>query len=259
MTTLSLRTGATEGTVDLEGGRLASLKVHGHELLVTEGTKPSRYGSFPMTPWCGRLAHGRLTFGGTTHELPLTSPPHANHGRGYLQTWTEVGPGVIRTDLGPPWPFGGHVIQRFELGETSLTTTLEVHADAEPMPAMAGWHPWFRRQLDVGEPARLTFAATSIYETDEHQIPTGRLLPAPAPPWDECFVDVTEGPAITWPGALRLAFGSTFDHWVVFTQPDHALCVEPQSGPPNQVNRDPLLARPGEPLVGKMTWTWSPA
>ena len=67
-------------TIELDGGRLASLAVHGHELLVGRAEKATRWGSFPMIPWCGRLPFGRLSFGGHDYEFPLNSPPHANHG-----------------------------------------------------------------------------------------------------------------------------------------------------------------------------------
>ena len=137
--------------------------------------------------------------------------------------------------------------------------TLEVHAAGRAMPAMVGWHPWYRRVLAGGAEAELEFEARSRYLVDERQIPTGELAPPPPSPWDECFVGRTRGPVIRWPGALELEIDSDLDHWVVFTKPDHALCVEPQSGPPNEVNTAPRLARPGAPVTGTMTLRWSPA
>jgi len=56
---------------------------------------------------------------------------------------------------------------------------------------------------------------------------------------------------------MTLRVSSTLDHWVVSTEPDHALCVEPQSGPPNQVNTEPTIVEPGNPLVGTMPLAWS--
>ena len=64
-------------TIDAEdGGRVSSLVVNDMELLVTEGAKPTRWGSFPMAPWAGRLGFARLYFDGRTHEFPVTSAPH---------------------------------------------------------------------------------------------------------------------------------------------------------------------------------------
>lgn len=244
--------------VDLDGGRLASFVVHGHELLVAPTERPTRWGMFPMIPWCGRLPFGLLAFGGHDYDFPLNSPPHANHGRTLLQPWVATGePGAIRTDLVAPWPFGGHAVQRFVLGTDHLTVTAEVHAGDERMPVMAGWHPWFRRRLGAGAPAELAFTARATYAVDAEGIPTGRLVGVPRPPWDACFVGVTEGPTITWAGALALTLTSSFDHWVVFTEPDQALCVEPQSGPPNEFHLAPQIIGPGEALVGSMTMRWS--
>lgn len=254
---MQLTSARAQARIDLQGGRLASLAVDGLELLVTEGDKASRWGSFPMAPWCGRLENGVLRFDGAAHRFEPTSPPHANHGLGYLCAWTETGPGEIRCDLDAPWPFGGHLVQRFTLEDDALSVTLQVHADGLPMPAMVGWHPWFRRTLARGAGAELEFEAESVYEVDERQIPTGVLGPPPVLPWDECFVGLVRGPAIHWPGALRLEIESDLDHWVVFTRPEHALCVEPQSGPPNEVNSAPRLALPGRPVVGTMVLRWS--
>jgi len=254
---MELTSAVATATIEEQGGRLASLVVDGLELLLTEGPKPTRWGSFPMIPWCGRLPHGHLDFAGRAYAFPPTSPPHANHGRTHLQMWEPIGDASLRTELGDPWPFGGHAIQRFELTDTSFTVTAEVHAGDQPMPAMAGWHPWFRRQLDRGDTARVEFEAASIYAVDDDQIPTGDLVPVPPPPWDACFVGLARDPIIEWPGALRLTISSDFDHWVIFTEPEHALCVEPQSGPPNEFHIEPQVLQPGEALIGSMTLAWT--
>ena len=253
---MELSSATAVANIDLDGGRLASLVIDGLEIMVTEGAKPTRWGAFPMIPWCGRLAHGKLDFRGSQYEFPLTSPPHANHGRTHLQQWEELGGGAIRTDLVDPWPLGGHAIQRYELTDDALTVTAEVHADESAMPVMVGWHPWFRRVLDRGETAELAFEAESVYAVDDDQVPTGELVDVPPGPWDHCFVGLAEDPVITWPGALQLTVSTTFDHWVIFTEPEHALCVEPQSGPPNQSNLAPRVVDPGAALIGSMTLGW---
>ncbi|HNI34126.1 MAG TPA: hypothetical protein PLV93_01940 [Microthrixaceae bacterium] len=263
---MHMRSGSATADVALQGGRLSSLVVGDLELLVTSGEKPTRWGSFPMVPWCGRLRDARLTFDGRCYEFPPTSPPHANHGFGHLQLWSEVESGersvTIRTELGgagtpgEAWPFGGHVEQRFELFDDRLVVAVEVHAGETPMPAMAGWHPWFRRELRRGAPAELSRIGGSVYAVGDDGIPTGDLVPVPAGPWDACFVDIGSDPVVRWPGALELTVSSTFDHWVIYTMPDHALCVEPESGAPNEPNRSPRVIVPGEPLVGSMTLAW---
>jgi len=154
------------------------------------------------------------------------------------------------------WPFGGSVTQRFEVTNESFTVHMSVTAGEHAMPAQMGWHPWYRRELTRGGPLEVEFAAGQVYETNDEQIPTGELIPVPVGPWDETFVDVTQTPILRWGDALTVALSSNFDHWVVFTQPDHAVAIEPQSGAPNDLNRAPHILAPGESLLGWMTLTW---
>jgi galactose mutarotase-like enzyme len=91
---------------------------------------------------------------------------------------------------------------------------------------------------------------------DAEGMPTGeRRTPTPGP-WDDAFTGVAEDPTITWPGRLRLTISSSCSWWVVYTEPQHALCVEPQSGPPDALNTGADLVRPGEPLTHTMRWAW---
>ena len=253
---LTLHSARASAAIDLDGGRLASLIIDGHEIMVTEGDRPTRWGSFPMIPWCGRLDHGRFTFDDVEYQMPITSAPHANHGRAHLQMWELDGTATIRTALAVPWPFGGFATQEFVLTDTALTIAVTVGNNERSMPAMAGWHPWFRRQLTTGGPAKLHFDADAIYETNTDDIPTGGLADIPPKPWNACFVGVSNGPLIEWPGALTIALSSSFEDWVIFTEPDQALCVEPQSGLPNEFNIEPFVVSPGEPLHGSMTISW---
>jgi aldose 1-epimerase len=55
---------------------------------------------------------------------------------------------------------------------------------------------------------------------------------------------------------VELTIESDCPDWVVFTVPDDALCVEPQTAPPDAFNRDPGIVVPGTPLVAEMTWRW---
>lgn len=259
--------------IDLDGGRLASLVVDGLSLLVGPDDRATRWGSFPMIPWCGRLPQGRLDFDGERHDFPITSAPHANHGLLHTTDWRLSGQSssdpdttetaepltdvTIEADLPALWPWGGRATQRFELAPNSLTVTAEVHAGEQAMPAMIGWHPWFRRRLERGGSAKLDAMPESAYAMDTDMIPTGELIPTPRQPWNDCFVDLVLPPVIEWPNALTLSIESSFDHWVLYTAPEHALCVEPQSGPPNQLNSDPQIIEPDESMSGWMRFEWS--
>jgi len=235
-----------------DGGRISSLQIAGRELLVSDPDEnPMLWGSFPMVPWAGRVRQGRFTFDERTYQLPLGLPPHAIHGTTYTRPWGLDTDGSLLVDLGPDWPFGGHAVQRFALEPGRLTCTLEVHAGSNAMPAQLGWHPWFHRPVQLG------FAAGAMYELDEEQIPTGRLVDVPERPWDDCFTQVLSPPTLTWPGGPTLTISSTCDHWVVFDKLDRGVCVEPQSGPPDGFTLAPHIVEPGRPLVGTMTFTWA--
>jgi galactose mutarotase-like enzyme len=236
---------------------MSSLVVQGHELLVTSGYGPIMWGSYPFAPFAGRIREGRFRFDGRDVSLPINLAPHAIHGTVFQRPWQADGPDALRNDLGPDWPYRGAVTQRFSVHAGGLAVTLRLEAQ-DRMPATIGWHPWFVRRL-AGSDAEveLRFDAERMYERGPDGMPNGRLVEPTAPPWDDCFVDVRSAPRLTWPDRLALELRSTADHWVVFTELDHALCVEPQTGPPDDVHLGPrTILEPGDALEIGMTWTW---
>ncbi len=257
--TVRLSAPGCSATVDLvAGGRLASLVVGGHELLRTTGTSPFGWGSFPMVPYAGRVRDATLAFAGQRYSLPVGDPPHAMHGTVTDRRWQRVGEDAIATDLGPGWPFRGQVIQHFELATDHLRCRMELHAE-EPMPASIGWHPWFLRRLKgtpAGSDLELDLDAGAMYRRDAAGIATTELIRPPAGPWDDCFTDLRRPPTLRWPGVLGLTIESDCPAWVVFTFPTDALCVEPQTAPPDALNTDPTVVHPGRPLVAEMTFRW---
>ena len=240
------------------GGRLASVLVAGRELLVTDRERgPMYWGAFPMAPWAGRVRHGRFSFAGREHQLPLGMPPHAIHGVAYDRPWRVVDAATIAIDLDGRWPFQGSVTQRFALDEDGLEVAMTLEAE-EPMPATIGWHPWFRRVLEPGDvPVTLDFAADEMLVRDAEGMPSGRRVPPPAGPWDDAFTGIRHDPVLVWPGHLRLELSSSCAWWVVYTEPEDAICVEPQSGPPDALNGDADVVRPGSPLTHAMRWHWT--
>ncbi|MEU3874745.1 MULTISPECIES: aldose 1-epimerase [Streptomyces] len=245
-------------TVDPTNGcRLSSLRVHGAELL----RQGERYGAFPMVPWCGRTAHGRFRNGGEVHQMPLNSGPHAIHGTARDNPWrtarADETSAVFTYDLADPWPYPGRVTQMVELGEDSLTLTMGVETYGDSFPAQAGWHPWFLRNLGIGKDAEIAFSAAWQEERGEDHLPTGRRIEPRPGPWDDCFgmpdgVEVT----LTWPGALELTVTSRGEWVVIYDEQAEAVCVEPQSGPPNGLNTHPRLVTPIDPLEISTTWSW---
>ncbi|MCF3172949.1 aldose 1-epimerase [Streptomyces sioyaensis] len=255
------------------GCRIAGLRVGGTELL----RQGDHYGCFPMVPWCGRLDHGQFRSGvalgagahggGELHQMPLNAAPHAIHGTGRNLRWrtarssaTEAVFTYELTDPAAPWPYPGRVTQLVELAEDggSLTLTLGIETIDDSFPAQAGWHPWFLRNLgEGGEDVRLDFAPEWQEERGEDHLPTGRRIPPAPGPWDDCFgmprgVEAT----LTWPGRLQLKISSRAEWVVVYDEQEAAVCVEPQSGPPNGLNTMPRLVTPIDPLEISMTWSW---
>ncbi|MEV0090151.1 aldose 1-epimerase [Streptomyces sp. NPDC050738] len=252
-----LAAGDVELTVNPENGcRIGSLRIGGTELL-RQGEK---YGCFPMVPWCGRIEHGQFRNGGERHQMPLNSPPHAIHGTGRNTAWStariEKAAAAFTYDLADPWPYTGKVTQTFELTEDSVTIAMGVETYDDSFPAQAGWHPWFNRSLG-GEDVTISFDAEWQEERGEDHLPTGRRIEPLPGPWDDCFgmpygVDVT----LTWPQQLELNVKSRAEWVVVYDEQAEAVCVEPQSGPPNGLNTHPRLVTPIDPLEIATTWSW---
>ncbi|GAA3373591.1 aldose 1-epimerase [Streptomyces sannanensis] len=165
---------------------------------------------------------------------------------------------VFTHDLADPWPYTGRVTQIFELEPDRLTIRLGIETYDDSFPAQAGWHPWFLRNLGAGgEDVRLDFAPTWQEERGADHLPTGRRIQPGPGPWDDCFgmedgVDVT----LTWPGQLELKVTAGTEWVVIYDEQPEAVCVEPQSGPPNGINTLPRLVTPIDPLELATTWSW---
>jgi aldose 1-epimerase len=240
------------------GGRVASLRVGGVELL----RQGERFGCFPMVPWCGRIRDGRFRNGGSLQQMPLNAPPNAIHGTARDGAWRVArrtdAEAVLTYDLVEPWPYPARVTQVVGLTPDALTLTMSVETYDSSFPAQIGWHPWFNRNLGGdGEDVRIDFAPAWQEERGDDHLPTGkRIEPLPGP-WDDCFgmpggVDVT----LTWPGRLELKVASREEWVVVYDEQAEAVCVEPQTGPPDGLNTAPRLVTPIEPLEATTTWTW---
>lgn len=261
--TETLEAGDASVTIDHEhGGRLSSLSIAGHEVLVGSGPSvtPMSWGCFPMVPWAGRIRNGRFVDDGRTVSLPLDLPPHAIHGTTYTAAWRPTGAGRLETSLDAPWPWSGTATQEVALSADRLALTLSVtNADdsADAMPISAGWHPWFRRDVG-GSAVRIDLPAERMWRRDRDGIPDGTLVDPPPGPWDDCFTALVGPVGLHWPGVLRLYVESDCEHVVVYDEQEAAVCVEPQSAPPDAHNsgEDLVLIEPGETWSITSTWFW---
>lgn len=275
---IELRAGSTVVVVDDElGGRVAQVLVGDRELLVerpADAGASIAWGCYPMVPWAGRVRAGRFRFGGAEHQLTLNHIDHrrsgtahgaihgAIHGVGWARPWSIVDRRPTSVDLAIElgargieqggWPFGGTARQRITVVDRHVRFDASVTAGDAAMPAEIGWHPWFRK------PRHLDWTPGPMYERGADGLPTGRLVPASEPPWDDCFV--SPGPVVLHDvGGGRVTVESDCDHWVVYDEPAHATCVEPQSGPPDAFNLRPRTLAPHETLARWMTMSWSPS
>lgn len=256
-----LADGPVQLTVDPGlGGRIASVRVDGLEVLVTAGASPLEQGWYPMAPFAGRLRAGRFTFDGSEHHVPLTAWPNAIHGTVHAVPWVveeqDQTSCTLVADLGSTWPFQGQVRHRIQLDHLDVRLSLEITSDGPPFPASCGWHPWFRRVLDTGSPVEVHLDARAMWERGDDTLPTGRLV-APKPgPWDDCFTELTAPAGLRWPGALVLEVVTSCEHIVVFDERPEGVCIEPQTGPPDALNLQPTVVAPGAPLGAEATFSF---
>jgi aldose 1-epimerase len=257
-----LRGGDAALRVDAEaGGRVVQLTVDDLDLLVDAGSTVAHWGSYVMAPWAGRVRRGHFTHLGVDHHLPTDlTPPHAIHGTVLTQRWAVVeetaSTVVLECPLGGSWPWAGRVRHTVTMADGRADFALEVHADDEPFPASAGWHPWFRRRLGRGGPAEIGLDTESMLRRDADGIPTGARVPVPDGPWDDCFDGVRWPVALQWRGALRLEVGASTQYAVVYDELEHAVCIEPQTGPPDALTLEPVVVTPTRPLIATMNWSW---
>ena len=259
---IELRAGQAYCTIhDDVGARLGILRVGDLDLLATRSVPDADderndrmlWGSYPMVPWVGRIRNGCFRFDDVDYQMPINLPPHAIHGTAFTAPWTIEAQSDRRAtlsfDLGPPWPFGGRASQTIELAQDHIDCALAVTAGDRAMPAQLGWHPWFVK------PPSATIRMRRMYVRDEVGIPTGDLVPTPPGPWDDCFVEPMSPIELHF-DQLTVTVSSDCDHWVVYDQPAHATCVEPQTGPPDGPNLAPVRLEPGETLSRSMRIAW---
>lgn len=241
-----------------DGARITSLRLDGQELLVTGDGGGFGYGCFIMAPWAGRLRDGRATAIGRSIEVPREPDDgHGRHGLVHSCPWDRTGPASweVTVPPDPGWFASVHLRHDLRLAPDRLELTLTATTDA-PTPVTVGWHPWFRRHLDDTEVA-LDLPAAWFHPRDAAGIPTTERAPVPPPPWDDTFGGLTGPVELTWGQARRVTIETDAPVVVVFTERASTVCVEPQSGPPDEANQpDARIVTPAAPLVLRSTWRW---
>lgn len=221
--------------------------------------EPLGMASFPMTPFCGRIAEARFSFGGGSFQLARNfgESPHAIHGNAWQREWRVASRAKDRAELviehdprerAAEWPFRYMARQTFALSPDVLGIKLEItNTDSRPMPLSFGHHPYF--PMSAG--AHLATNVASLWENDATMLPT-RRVPVPDEidltggrkladlALDTCFAGWARTADLAWPDrnvALRMEADPVFSHFVVYTPQDRDyFCAEPQSAAPAAVN-----------------------
>lgn len=190
------------------------------------------YFSLETSPYFGaligrygnRIAGGRFTLDGQTHQLPVNNGPNSLHGgtRGFNQRlWTgrplADGPALELTYLSPDGEEGypGNLSVRVTYtltGDDALQIDYEARADAPTILNLTN-HTYWNLGGDAGRDIlghELTLRADHITPVDETLIPTGELLPVEGTPFD--FRQPTPiGARVDEPNE-QLRFAGGYDH-----------------------------------------------
>lgn len=240
--------------IDLvHGGRADSWHLLGQEILAHAGTAPVEWGMYPMAPWAGRLRDNRYL----DQVMPATHQQWAIHGVVLDRPWMCVASGDAFLETMCAAEVAGVAIEcrvRWVLDGPELTTVMSLHSSV-PIPAVLGWHPWFRRDVagamatwSIGNDARLLVRDADYLPTAEE-----RSFTTVSGPFDDVFRVPSGTATITW-GSVQLTMHNSQPWFVIYDERPDALCIEPQTDAPNATSGPCATAGAGAPVV--MTTTW---
>ena len=256
------------------GATLRSYEYRGHPVVAgfDVGERSTSGRGQVLAPWPNRIRHGRYSFGGRDHQLPVDEPALGNaiHGLVRWAPWTvrERSPSAV-TLAHTLFPRDGYPF----LLETSVTYSLDadrgltVHmaagnAGTDTCPFACGSHPYFLAGPLPLDGWHLECPAGTRLLTDESAIPVGREAvgstafdfrvsrPIGATVLDTCFTDLRRDAggaaevhlAIRAGGepALTVWMDEQFPYVMVFSadtlpagQSRSALAVEPMTSAPD--------------------------
>jgi aldose 1-epimerase len=241
-----------------------------------------------LAPWPNRLCDGAYSFGGSSHQTPLSEPKTHNAIHGLVR-WrpfhlVERTEDTLTVEVvllpQPGYPFALRLRNSYFLGDDGLTvTTTALNFGDTPLPYGLGFHPY----LTVGSPTvdadTVQVPATTRLLADERGLPTGRTavegteydLRQPrsigTQQLDTAYTDLERdgdgAAAVTLAGqdgarSVRLWVDESFPYLMVFTgdtlpaaERRQGLAVEPMTCAPDAFNSgDGLLTvSPGEQVT----------
>ncbi len=270
-----LRSGGYRAAVTAVGATLRSLTLDGRDLVVpfpAGAVRPLYRGAHPL-PWPNRIADGRYTFRGVTHQAALNEVDrgHALHGLAHWVRWHPVDRRVDRLELvhdlvaqeGYPFPLRLRIV--FALDGDGLHTTLTAtNTGSSDAPYGCCPHPYLVAGPGPLDSWQLTAPVGRRLEVDDRLIPTGSAAVEAvdndfrtpdvigAREIDHCFSDVAfDDEDLATVRVVDPAAGTgvelSWGRWAPWLQihtgdrpePEHdraGLAVEPMNCPPDAFN-----------------------
>ena len=242
----------------IAGGRATQWFVDDLQILGPKGDHPLIGGWYLMAPWAGRIRDNQVVYKGKNYPQEVNFQNWAIHGtvlfnEGQIRNQSETSVEIVH-ETNDKWPVKMEIVQKWSITNNFVKCQVTVSSASGEFPAEIGWHPWFKRQLEKGKPAKFGIEAISQYEKDENFFTLNKTKQIGIPPFDDAF-DVPTGKGfIEWPDALRIDFSSDVDTFVIFDEPEDVFCIEPQTGPPDAVNHPRNIVSPGKPLEASVKW-----
>ncbi|XID90643.1 aldose 1-epimerase [Paenibacillaceae bacterium WGS1546] len=212
--------------------------------------EPWLYGT-PLLMPPNRVEDGTFSFDGETYRLEINEPRHRNHIHGFLATApfaVEELSGnrvvCVHENKGGRYPFPFRMTVISSLGEEGFLQQIELHNPSNAdIPVMLGLHTAF------AEPETFSVPIGRRWETSDRHIPTGKLLELDERERGYVRGSRSIGVAISGfytaaghtahIGDYRYRVSEMFTQWVLYNGGGGKgfLCIEPQSGPVNGLNR----------------------
>lgn len=290
--------GDLAATVTEVGATLRRLTHGDRDLVMAFGPDEIRpvYSGAILAPWPNRIAHGRYTFDGREHQLPITEPSRSTaiHGLVAWVRWSEV---VVEPDRvvlehalvpQPGYPFRLNVTAEYRLDDDGLHWSVTAtNIGPDPAPYGVAPHPYLVAGSGPVDDWTVDLGAASYIDSNADRLEPTTIVDVDGTPYDfrggATVGDIQLDRAYTGlePGAGGLASATvtgtdgrgvrmTWDPgvfpWVQTFTTDFAdldirrtaFAVEPMTCPPNAfVNGiDVVTLRPGDSHRG--TWTIAP-
>jgi aldose 1-epimerase len=291
---VEIRRGQQRAVVVEVGGGLREYQVAGQAVLdgYAEGEMASGARGQPLLPWPNRLQDGRYEFRGQSLQLPVNEIDKRNaiHGLTRWANWAVSAQAEDRVTMSlvlrpqPGYPFTLDLAIDYALSDEGLSVrTRARNIGAVALPYGAGQHPYLTVGTAVIDDAQLRVPARRVLETDDRQLPTGRVVevagsdrdfrdlrPIGTMRLDTCYTDLernAEGLARVelrsgvGGRAITLWLDTVYAYVQVFTgdtlapaRRRHSLAVEPMTCPANafRTGSGLLTLEPGEACVS--TW-----